>query len=294
MKILFIGTVQSSLTILIKLLEMNAKIVGVITKEKSPYNTDFADLTPLCREHAIPYRFTKNINSPEDIDWMKSQQPDVLFCFGFSALLKEQVLNLAPKGVIGFHPAYLPHNRGRHPIIWALALGLTETAVSFFFMDEGADSGDLLSQEVISISYEDDAQSLYKKILDSAVRQIESFLMALTNGTNQRIAQEHSQANYWRKRSKSDGKIDFRMSSRTIYNLVRALTHPYRGAHIEYNGAEISVWKTEEISCKHNNFEAGKILAINRDSIDVKCGEGAIRLLDHTFSKLPDREEYFL
>ena len=49
--------------------------------------------------------------------------------------------------VIGFHLAAMPANRGRHPIIWALVLGLQETASTFFFMDEGADSGDIISQE---------------------------------------------------------------------------------------------------------------------------------------------------
>ena len=292
MKILFIGTVVSSCKALEKLLEIKANVVGVITKEKSPYNADYADLTPLCDKHNIPYRFTTNINSPEDIEWMKSFAPDILFCFGFSALLKDEVLNLAPKGVIGFHPAHLPKNRGRHPIIWALTLGLEETGVSFFFMDEGADSGDLLSQEVIPISYDDDAQTLYERIVASALCQIETFVPALSNGTNQRIIQDHSLANYWRKRSKDDGKIDFRMSSRSVYNLVRALTRPYRGAHLVYSDREITVWKVQEIQCDSKNFEPGKILRVSDEGIDIKCGEGAVRLLEHSFEVLPQKDEY--
>ena len=294
MKILFIGTVKSSQIMLSKLISINAEIVAVITKESSPYNADYADLTPLCIEHGIPYRYTKNINSSEDIKWMKSFSPDIIFCFGFSALLKDEVLNLAPKGVIGFHPAHLPKNRGRHPIIWALALGLKETGVSFFFMDEGADSGDLLSQEVIPIAYEDDAKTLYNKIMDSALGQIEVFLPALTKDINQRIVQDHSLANYWRKRGKEDGKIDFRMSSYSIFNLVRALTRPYLGAHLVYDGKEIIVWKVEEILCDSINFEPGKILRVTDEWIEVKCGEGAVRLLEHTFDELPKEEEYCL
>jgi len=59
----------------------------------------------------------------------------------------KESLDLPHLGVIDFHPAALPANRGRHPIIWALVLGLQETASTFFFMDEGADSGDIISQE---------------------------------------------------------------------------------------------------------------------------------------------------
>ena len=68
-------------------------------------------------------------------------------------------------GVIGYHPAALPKNRGRHPLIWALVLGLKKTASSFFIMDERADSGDVISQEEIIINDDDDASSLYAKMI---------------------------------------------------------------------------------------------------------------------------------
>ena len=85
-----------------------------------------------------------------------------------SRLLKEEILSIAPFGVVGFHATALPANRGRHPIIWALVLGLSETASTFFFMDEGADSGDILSQYKLSISENDNAESLYKKVIKVA------------------------------------------------------------------------------------------------------------------------------
>ena len=77
---------------------------------------------------------------------------------------------------MGYHPASLPENRGRHPIIWALALGLKKSASTFFFMEEGADDGDILSQKEFEILYEDDAKSLYEKVTDMALNQIEDFL----------------------------------------------------------------------------------------------------------------------
>ncbi len=90
-------------------------------------------------------------------------------------------------GVIGYHPSALPANRGRHPIIWAIALGLNETASTFFFMDECADSGDVLSQAIISIEDSDDPRSLYTKVILSAMNQIEEFMPSLLNNTYSRI-----------------------------------------------------------------------------------------------------------
>ena len=96
----------------------------------------------MCRKNNIPVRYTPSINSEEVIGWISDLAPDVIFCFGWSQLFKKKLLNIASLGVIGFHPALLPANRGRHPLIWSLILGLKETGSSFFFMDEGADSGD--------------------------------------------------------------------------------------------------------------------------------------------------------
>ena len=204
MKIFFIGTVEFSKYTLAKLIEMKAQIVGVATKADSPFNADFADLSPLCKKANILHRFVDNINDREVIDWINSRNPNVIFCFGWSELLKKELLHLAPMGMVGFHPAALPQNRGRHPLIWALALGLEETASTFFFMDEGADSGDILSQKFIKIEYQDDARSLYSKIVDISLQQIEEFVPKLESGTYIRISQDNSKANIWRKRTWND------------------------------------------------------------------------------------------
>ena len=294
MRIFSIGTVEFSKCTLAKLIEMKTQIVGVATKAQSPFNADFADLTPLCKETNIPYRFVNNINDEEVISWIKSLCPDIIFCFGWSELLERELLDLAPMGVVGFHPAALPANRGRHPIIWALALGLEETASTFFFMDEGADSGDILSQKFIRIEYSDNAQSLYSKIIDTSIRQIEGFVSEIKNGTYTRMPQDHSLANNWRKRSKNDGKIDFRMNSYSIYNLIRALTKPYAGAHVVYNGKEYKVWKSNEKKSKAVNMEPGKVLAVEDNIITVKTGDAAVDLIEHDFEIVPQVGEYLL
>ena len=292
MKILFIGTVEFSYKALKKLIELNAEIVGVCTKNKSDFNSDFADLTPLCKQADVPIKYLDDVNSSQYIEWVRGLSPDIIFCFGWSNLIKKDLLNLPKMGVVGYHPALLPKNRGRHPLIWALALGLNISGSTFFFMTEGADDGDILSQEKVEILYEDDAKSLYDKVSNIALRQIETFLPKLQNNSFEIIKQKNDLANVWRKRGKVDGKIDFRMTSRAIYNLVRALTKPYVGAHVEYNGQDISIWKVEEVEFDQNNIEFGKVLENNGKSFIVKTYDKAIRIIDHDFKELPKVGEY--
>ena len=292
MKILFIGTVEFSKRALQKLIDLNAQVVGVCSKKESVFNSDFADLKPLCEKQKIPFKHVSDINSIEAYNWIKSINPDIIFCFGWSNILKKNILKLAPMGVLGFHPSKLPQNRGRHPLIWTLALGLRKSASTFFFMDEGIDSGEILSQKDFDILDSDDARTLYDKLIKIALMQIEEFLPQLKNKTYRTTKQNNELANTWRKRIIIDGLIDFRMSNKAIYNLVRALTKPYVGAHINYKEKEIKVWMVKIIENNQNNIETGKVLDINENKIVVKTSDGAIELIKHEFEELPNIGEY--
>ncbi len=292
MRVVFIGTVQFSLKVLEKLLSIKANIVGVCTKKESFFNSDFADLVPLCENNEIPYIQTEDINSNDNIKWIKDLKPDIIFCFGWSSLINEELLMLPPMGIIGYHPSKLPMNRGRHPLIWALVLGLKESASTFFFMRKGVDDGDILSQEIFKIEYEDDAMSIYNKVINIALIQIEKFIPQLEQNKYLRIKQNHTISNTWRKRNIIDGQIDFKMNSYTIYNLVRALSKPYIGAHINYKNQHISIWKVEEVVFNQSNIEYGKIIEIENNTILIKTYDGAIKILQHEFLTLPKVGEY--
>ena len=137
----------------------------------------------------------QNPHTEISFNWIKSLNADIIFCFGWSNLLKKNILNLTPMGVLGFHPTKLPQNRGRHPLIWALALGLKKSASTFFFMDEGADSGDILSQKDFDISHNDDAKTLYDKVVEIALEQIAQFFPSLKKNNYKTIVQNNENNN---------------------------------------------------------------------------------------------------
>lgn len=288
MKIAFIGCVDFSFALLETLVDMpQVEIVLVVTKSASSANADFRSLEPMAQSIGAP---CINVDRQPSIlleAEIAKAEADIVFCFGWSHLLPRTVLNAAPGGVVGYHPALLPQNRGRHPIIWALVLGLRTTGSTFFIMDEGADSGDILNQAVIAIDEEDDAGTLYEKLKAKAKLQIKSTVKGLADETLVPRQQDHAAANTWRKRSAPDGMIDWRMSAMTIHNLVRGLAHPYSGAGCRYGTDHVKIWKTALVEGAFNNLEPGKILRHNDRQLVIKCGDGAIRLLDHEFTELP-------
>lgn len=281
MKVIFIGCVESSAVFLKTLLEEKADIVGVITKAESKFHSDFVNLSDIANQHKIPYLYVKNINESRTCEFVKEKNADIGFCLGWSQLLGKELLNMFPQGIIGFHPAALPQNRGRHPLIWALALGMDETASSFFVLDESADTGQVISQERVPVLYEDNARTLYDRVMAAATVQLKKLWSDICRNNVQMIEDKGQKGNTWRKRGRNDGKIDWRMSGRNIYNLVRALSEPYAGAHFEFNGYDYKVWEVKELEdVLYKNIEPGKILEVKEDRhFVVKTGNGLIELI---------------
>ena len=295
MRVCFIGCVASSLHALETLISLNEIcLTGVLTRETSFYNSDYINLRPLCEEYRIPWAYTGSRIERESLAFLQGVNPDAIFCVGWSSLLPKEILDLAPLGVIGFHPSPLPIGRGRHPLIWPLVLGLPQTASTFFFMDEGADSGDIISQTPVAISNEDTAATLYDKIMRIAKKQLVDFVPDMARGNICRLPQDHSKASYWRKRNRCDGAIDFRMNADAVCNLVKALSSPYPGAHVLYKNQEIKIWKAEMVSYGEPYHEPGKILSVKGRELIIKCGSDAVLLRSHEIEDMPVTGEYLL
>ena len=297
MKIGFIGCVRSSEIALKMLLSpkiQGVEVVAVITKEKSNFNSDHVDLGPLCKQYAVPCHSEESQQKIESLRFMEQYRPDVVYCIGWSNLLDNEFLKMPPLGVIGFHPAKLPQNRGRHPIIWALVLGLDSTASTFFKMAEGADTGAILSQVNIAITKDDDAASLYENILIAMRAQVPQFTEKLRDGTVEYTEQDPGASNMWRKRTRVDGLIDWRMQAEDIYNLVRALTKPYPGAEMRHMEVVVPIWKCEVSGTKYpRNIEPGYVLSIDGLNLLIKCGGStAVWLVNPRIQKLPKVGDY--
>ena len=161
MRILYIGIVEFSYHCLLEVIKNQGEVVGIVTSKNYANNSDYCDLSPIAAQINSPLHYCNNINDLETTKWIRDKEPDIIFCWGWSQLIKKELLSLPPMGIIGVHPALLPQNRGRHPLIWVLVMGLRESGLSFFFMDDGVDSGPILSQKRFEITNNDTANTIY-------------------------------------------------------------------------------------------------------------------------------------
>tara|TARA_Y100000294_G_C8559807_1_gene338625 strand:+ start:1132 stop:2028 length:897 start_codon:yes stop_codon:yes gene_type:complete len=277
-KILFVGSVHFSYKMLEFLIKNKFNICAVLTKKRKIYKSDYADLTNLAKKNGINSFYINDINGKKSFITIKKFRPDYIFCLGWSQILKKRIIKLVNNNVIGFHPSDLPQNRGKHPIIWSLVNGLKKTASTFFLIDEGIDTGKIISKRKIKISNTDDARSLYKKIILNAKNQLK-FIFADLKRMKFKRKEKREKSNYWRKRSYFDGQIDWRMAASSINNLVRALSKPYDGAHFKFKNKDYKILKTKVIKSSDKNLEAGKIFRVKKNVPMVKCGIDAIKIV---------------
>ena len=276
-RVILIGAVRFSQRLVRVLHEGPLELVGVCTNARG-FGSDALDLRGLATEIGVDVLDSEDINSPGSTSWIRARSPDLIVCAGWSRLLREEVLTIAPLGVLGYHPAGLPRNRGRHPIIWTLALGLPEAGSTFFLMDEGADSGPIVSQRSIPVRPRETADSLYGRLNDLAAEQLREIAEEIDRkGSFTHHPQDHSRATYWRKRTDRDGHIDWRMSAIVIDRLVRALSPPYPCAEFFVDGAPVRILESD-LATGPVDIEPGRVLGVNGAHATIMTGDGAVRL----------------
>ena len=223
--------------------ELGDDIAAVVTQADNPKeNIWFASVRDLAFEHHLPVYQPEDPNDPDFVEAMRNLQPDFLFSCYYRHMVKQPVLDLPRLGALNMHGSLLPKYRGRVPVNWVLVNGETETGVTLHYMEAKADQGDIVAQKRVPITEEDTALTLFARMTVAAEEIMREAYPLLRAGQAPRQAQDHSKASYFGGRGPEDGRIDWGKSSREIYNLVRAVTHPYPGAFTSLAGRTLFIW----------------------------------------------------
>jgi methionyl-tRNA formyltransferase len=202
----------------------------------------------------------------------------MLFSFYFRQILGRELLELAPHGALNLHGSLLPRYRGRCPVNWVLVNGERETGVTLHYMEAKPDRGDVVAQRAVPITDDDTALTLNRKLGEAARALLRATWPRLLAGTAPRVAQDHARATYFGGRRPADGRIDWAAPARRIYDLVRAVTHPYPGAFTTWRGRQLLVWRVQPLAARRPAVP-GEVLEVRAGAgIVVATGEGALLL----------------
>jgi len=281
MRSALVGAVESTALVLRALVRAGhpPEILVTLPLEKSARHSDFVDLRPLAREAGVEWTEAAQINAPEVVADLARRGLDHLFVIGWSQIVGKELLALASRGAIGFHPAPLPELRGRAVIPWTILLGRRTTGSSLFWMDEGMDSGDLLAQELFDVAEDETAATLISKHESALDRMLARVVSRLASGTASRTRQDHARASYCARRTAADGLVDWTRSAREVWTLVRAVGDPYPGAFTFSGGRQLVLWSAELVESAPYFGLPGQVQQLAPDgSALVACADGFVRL----------------
>ncbi len=198
-----------------------------------------------CEDRSIKLIKSSHVNNEEVINSIKQAGIDWLFIIGWSQIASKELLDTPKKGVLGIHPTLLPIGRGRAAIPWAILKGLESSGVTMFKLDEGVDTGPILSQIKIPLDERESATDLYKKVNRAHISLMEKAVPQLLSGEYKLSIQDESKATEWPGRKPEDGLIDLNGSVMNAEKLIRAVTHPYPGAFFIKGRKKVIVWSAE-------------------------------------------------
>jgi len=280
-KICCIGSNLESYECLSHLVEQSCKIHTLITLPSghSENVSDYYDLHDFCNHHGINVVDTTNVNSDETLQELKNIAPDYLFTLGWSQIFKADFIGCFSEFIVGTHPSKLPHGRGRAPLPWTILEDLRSSAVSFFKIDTGVDTGKLIFQREFEIpprTYVKDLYSEVAKQLGLGFHEI--YKSIVNNGTITFSTQNEKGVTIRGKRTPSDGLLQFDKRIEDIEKLIRAVAEPYPGAYCYYKDRKITFWEVEFEEEDKYFGTLGQILQKNKSGILVQFSNGKLWL----------------
>lgn len=285
-RIVFMGTPDFAVPSLRVLLEEGYQVVAVVTQPDRPKGRKRVLTPPPVKEealkHGLPVFQPERMRREEAVRHVAGYKPDLIVTAAFGQLLPKAVLDLPKYGCINVHASLLPKYRGGAPIHHAVMAGEEKTGVTLMYMEEGLDTGDMISKVELPIRDEDNTGTLFEALSTEGAELLRRTLPALLEGGIQAVPQNHAEAVLAPNIKREDELIDWSRTSRSIFNHIRGLS-PWPVAYTTWNGENFKIWAAKppaEDAQGAGKAQPGTVLAITDEGLEVACGTGSIRLTE--------------
>lgn len=255
LRIIFMGTPEFAVPSLQSLVESNSNVVAVITVPDKPAGRGQKQTASPVKIYAesqgIPVLQPEKLKNPAFLEELKSYNADLQVVVAFR-MLPEVVWSMPSKGTFNLHSSLLPQYRGAAPINWAVINGETETGVTTFFIEKDIDTGKIIFQDKEPISPEDNAGTLYERLMRKGANLVLKTVQAIEAGSYPQEPQsEPEDIKAAPKIFRETCEIDWNRPAAEIHNFVRGLS-PYPAAWTTLNGLSCKVFKTKIVESEGN------------------------------------------
>lgn len=305
MKIVFMGTPDFAVPALKALAESDKhQVTLVVTQPDRPKGRSGkpapSDVKKCALEYGIPVFQPEKIREKEAAERLAEEKADIFVVAAFGQILPREILEMPRYGCVNIHGSLLPKYRGAAPIQWAVLNGEKEAGNTIMQMNEGLDTGDILTQESVLLDEKETAGSLYDKLSQMGGALLLRTLDRLEEGSITPVPQDDAQSCYAKMLRKEMGQIDWSKSAEEIGRLVRGL-NPWPSAYTHWNHKLLKIWMASPVSQEQGALEAagkeaasdaaadagkkaspvpGTVVAAAKDRLWIQTGDGLLALED--------------
>lgn len=230
--------------------------------------------------HHLSLLQPQKLRDPGLLETISRIKPDIGVVIGYGKLIPQQIYSLPVFNTVNVHFSLLPCYRGAAPVQRALEAGEERTGISVFEIDRQMDTGPIWAQKEFDILLQDTSQTLMERLsLDGAPFLTETISLIL-NGSLDKQPQDQSLASYAPPLQKQEGRVDWNLTARQIYNKYRAFT-PWPGLFFSMNGKTMKVKKASPPDLLDRKTltgleKPGQIIGLNRNRLEVCCGNQTV------------------
>lgn len=224
-------------------------VVGVVTQPDRPAgrgrHLQAPDVKILAEQLGLPIIQPKTLKARDAVSQLEAWNPDVIVVAAFGQILREDVLSLPKFGCVNVHASMLPRWRGAAPVQAAL-LQDEVTGVTIMKMDQGLDTGPIISQEKVAIPESMTASELLDQLAQVGADLLIDTLPRYIRGELVPIEQDESRATYAPRLKKEDGKLDFSQPASVLERQVRAY-HPWPGTFQFFGDSQLKILQAHAV-----------------------------------------------
>lgn len=292
MRIVFMGTPTFAASALQRILNEGFDVVAVYTQPPKPvgrgYEVTKSATHILADAYNIPVYTPTSLRTSEAQHDLIALKPDICVVAAYGFILPKVVLDIPPMGCVNIHASLLPRWRGAAPIQHALLAGDQETGITLMKMDIGMDTGDMLHQRSIPITFVSTSEQLFDQLADLGAEMIVDYLHAPHSYTP--TPQPTDGVTMAPKIEKSMARLDWSKPAQELERQLRALT-PWPGVTTQYADTPLKIGGLQVIEASHNHLP-GTIL---NDDLHIACGQNttlAITSLQRPGGKMLETSEF--
>jgi methionyl-tRNA formyltransferase len=291
-RILFWGTPDFAVPPLRALLGEGHDVVGVVTQPDKPRGRSRTQLDPspvkvVALEESLPVLQPLKPRGDEFLQQVRDLAPDISVVVAYGHILPKAVIDLPPHGTLNIHASLLPTLRGAAPIQASLLQGMAETGVTIMQMVPALDAGDMLHVLRTPIGAETTYGELHDQLAEMGALAIVQALTLIEAGVSRAVPQDDALSTYAPKIERSMARLDFSADATVVSRVVRAFD-PRPGAFAMLRGAEVKCFgaRIHEDGTDASLDEPtrasppGTVRSADDGGLLVRCGRGAIRLMD--------------